>query len=234
MKKVILYGLLLVVVVAACIFFYHGRGADATTSATNFPKNEASAPSMPEHEPEPERVGILYASLDDLLFDIDQNQLGINQDNNNPVVAFFEDTNEILLLQDIEIDDTYIISGLTFNLNKNTIKVTSNGYIELQGAKLINGNIRVLGFYTEEHIINVYDESKIQDCSFYVNSEANVLYIVYITSEAHLIIKDCVFDIEKCDIDKLRIIGVEGHITISNCIFCKEEGHKGWDSIYMP
>lgn len=230
MKKVILSGLLLVAVVAACIFFYKGS-RDAISAATVFPKNEAPAPSTPVEEDV--RIGLGYESLDILLEDLNNKKIGENSITNNPIIIFYEDKNEIQLCQDIEIDDTYILNEIELNLNSYTLTFTSNGFIELTNCIMHGGIINIIGQYTEEHIFNIYEECTIDNCAFVIGGEANVLYVIYTYENSYLHVINCIFEMVTKDIEVLRVIGINGHFSISSGVFWIEQGHKNWESVYI-
>lgn len=144
-------------------------------------------------------------------------------------------SNEIKLYGDLEVDDTYILKDQVLNLNSHTVTVTSNGFIELNNSTIYGGIIRIVGQYTEEHIVNVYGNSKIDNCLFVVSGEANVLYIIYTDEQSTLWLTNCIFNALQCEVDTLRVVGANGEIITTNCSFNFEKPNEeyDWVSFYV-
>ena len=144
-------------------------------------------------------------------------------------------SNEVKLYGDLEVDDTYILKDQVLNLNSHTLTITSNGFIELDNSTIYGGIIHIVGQYTEEHIVNVYGNSKIDNCLFVVSGEANVLYIVYTDEQSTLWLTNCIFNALQCEVDTLRAVGANGKIITTNCSFNFEKPNEeyDWVSFYM-
>ena len=140
-------------------------------------------------------------------------------------------SNEIKLYGDLEVDDTYTLKDQVLNLNSHTVTVTSNGFIELNNSTIYGGIIRIVGQYTEEHIVNVYGNSKIDNCVFIVSGEANVLYVIYTDEQSTLWLTNCIFNAFQCEVDTLRAVGANGEIITTNCSFNFEKPNEEYDWI---
>lgn len=173
-------------------------------------------------------IGIMY--LPKKVVDTNSSSTIIQIENTVPAkTAPDTNPNEIKLYGDLEVDDTYILTDQIVNLNSRTLTVTSNGFIELNNSTIYGGIIRIVGQYTEEHIVNVYGNSKIDNCLFIVSGEANVLYIVYTDEQSTLWLTNCTFNALQCEVDTLRAVGANGKIITTNCSFNFEKPNEAYD-----
>ena len=179
-------------------------------------------------------IGIMY--LPEKVVDANCSSTIVQIENTVPAqTAPDTSSNEIKLYEDLEIDDTYVLTDQVLNLNSHTLTVTSNGFIELNNSTIYEGVIHIVGQYTEEHIVNVYGNSKIDNCLFVVSGEANVLYIVYTDEQSTLWLTNCIFNAFQCEVDTLRAVGANGEIITTNCSFNFEKPNEeyDWVSFYV-
>ena len=228
MKKaiIVLVGMAVICIAAIGIMYLPEKIVDANSSST-IVQIENTCPAQPEpvnivpnntSNEVPILTYIQYDSLSNLLHDLLNGEIGKNSSISGPLI-YHIDKNEIELLDNLEIDDTYTFKDVTLNLNNHSLIFGNNGFIQLDNTIITDGNFSIIGEYTEEHIVQSITNSVINNCNVEITAQANVLYAFYCDEDASLIVNNCNFVAKNSPIYSLYVVGSKGNLTVSGCVF---------------
>ena len=143
MKKaiIVLVGMAVICIAAIGIMYLPEKIVDANSSST-IVQIENTCPAQPEpvnivpnntSNEVPILTYIQYDSLSNLLHDLLNGEIGKNSSISGPLI-YHIDKNEIELLDNLEIDDTYTFKDVTLNLNNHSLIFGNNGFIQLDNT----------------------------------------------------------------------------------------------------